>query len=448
MKPINKLNFETINSQLAQLPTKNNVKNGNLRIIFSGGNIELNQEQITLIKSLGFNCILLYKQTGNAYLYNSISTLAFLDKLSANGVSVIMSIDVDIMAGASYATEQIWLEAIQSHSSIIGFESYDEPIARQITKANQELVYDRIKEKTNKDVFIVDPINIESNYKTYYTSKSFDVFLYDGYTNQLNAAKTDFLWNTNEKRKLTLWYNLDNLFNIKTDTPPKTIIPILPFFSQTIEGDIQFGIMTPTMLQDMLDVYAMFNITNYGCFIFNILSTVNGTGTSIGENVELQKLCLTLSNRIYNSKQERVLISAKGFNINKNFVSSNMEFGGSQTGQNLICSPSGTTTKSEIITKISISNNAKKLYARVNTINYYDVAPRKCSMYLSDDGITYTVFYEEIFTNGTLGYAIIAGYGDIPIGTKTLYCKIEIDNQGTATNKDYVGMELISIVAM
>jgi hypothetical protein len=192
-----------------------------LRMVFQYNN-ETDVSKIKRLKQMGFNVVLV----PNAISWQTDLTkmTAFLDLHLKYGVYVIPELNTTKLMGVNFTEEQAWITSLENHPAIIGFYSFDEPVYNSVSKANQELVYNRIKAVTVKNVYMSDVPFVTprlSMFQTYYTEKAFDVYMINGYWSHETVANI----------KSAIIECMTNLKNTSGIIPPKVIIPSLPFYT-------------------------------------------------------------------------------------------------------------------------------------------------------------------------------------------------------------------------
>lgn len=432
----------------AQVISQNNMLPNNLRIAYQY-NYFINQEKMDLLKSLGFNCVVITKMIPNRpyNMYDIQQTLTFLDFLLANGIKAILYTDTNNITGTNggvVATEQSWIASIQNHKSIIGFYAYDEPQGNGISVSLQELAYVNIKAVTNKPVFVSDTfaIDFQTTPVDNYTSNSFDVFIYVNYMNT-----TSDLLLTSGERKRKIISDLIGLQNKVWQSSPKLIIPVLPFFTQPA---VNFDLITKELLQDYIDAYSLFGFNNFAMFAFDsqVYGNIGVWPDTLDNSSVLQSFCINFWTLLYKNNQEIAVLKPKGFDLNKSFYSSqNMSYNltTAATKYEKISVNTGYGI-GEIVIKINVNSSSKELHLMSVTGNGFDNLTRTITHSISFDGITYEQESTEYFV-ATNGGFVITSTHNIPPNIKTILCKFQLNfngnNNDTTTLKNYIGFLML-----
>ncbi|MBW9154281.1 hypothetical protein [Clostridium estertheticum] len=399
----NNINKNT--SDLASMPTQSFITNnkntfdGNLRIAFYY-DYRNNQSKMDLLKNLGFNCVYVYKNPG--YFYNDIQqTIAFLNEMLANGIYVILGVDDDILEDGEITDSNVvdalnYIKALDYHNAIIGYHSIDEPFQRHKTKIQQTNVYNRIKSVSSKNVFLVAGAMNYIECNNYYSDKGFDILLCDWYWNTSDTDGNNLY--SIEQIKSCLFQYLMMINNVYNCSAPTQIIPILPTFFNTsmAVGENLMGVPTAIEIKTILDIFALFdNVKDYGIFLFDLIYTPNTFTDYLATNLELQKLCTNLITCQHRNRQEIVTILPKGFNNNKNFVSSvNMIYTAEIIDKLSIISADvgavgGDYDGQSITFKVYSNNKSQDLCITTSEINQCDVYNRQIKHSYSYDNVTF-----------------------------------------------------------
>jgi hypothetical protein len=387
---------------------------------------ENNPTKLALLKSLGFNCILISR--GVSFLTDSTRTIAFLDRLYDNGVSVIFYVDyTQLGSGTSYRS---WFDAIKNHLAVIGFSHFDEPFDQAIPIATTELAYTTIKALTDKPIFVVDP----GNSVTTYTPNCFDVFIMDIYLTNFSGG----LENADPKViKRTIYYLYLKLYKRTLGKKrPKKFIPMFPLFSKPSAWNAP----TKNLIQTMIDTYALFDVTDYAVFGFNV-KTLDSTFTAIEDSTTLQMFCNYLRTLLYTRNQEIVYIQPKNFKTHKNYVSSsNMLY----SSANDIMYVDGAQPSGNVVVRINREEcTSTELYASIQAKNQGGAATHTINISVSFDGTTYeqTKTFTLPPTTGQISPAAsdTASVISFPIDQNSAYVKFELVYTGVPGDATAIG---------
>lgn len=417
-----------------------NIYSGNLRIAYHF-NYENNQEKIDLLKSLGFNCIYMY--LGFSWRDDQIKMKAFLDRMLLNGIYVILPIYPNYLTSnnsAEYTLEQNFVSLYEKHPAVVGFSTYDEPISAGYSMVNLNLIYTRIKEKTNKDVFLTEHDNTLTNMITNWSSDCFDVLCIDNYTNILNSGATTRVYDTPEKRKAWLFESLTFFKNLYWTKSPKRIIPVLPMFSLATDPSANFGLPTIQEIREYIDIFALFGFSDYGAFAFDVSFQPSLLGDTIDTSQHLKELCTITMAGLYQSKQTITTIKPKGFKLNKNYISSvNMEY--NSTGFDKLSVIGTSASNSSIIFRVDVDSPSNKLCVTTRLQNRLDMQNRVIFISYSVDGTNFIDSFSRSFGTGI--DHVFSNVFTIPNNLSAIYVKVEIENNGHLTDGN-LGITLIS----
>lgn len=388
-------------------------------------NYEDNPQALVLLKSLGFNVVIVGKYQ-DSFTQSTDKTLDFLDKLYAAGVFAILHIDTTRMNSSDFALEQQWVSAVEKHDGLLGFLHYDEPIDQNIAIDTQELMYTRIKSQTKKPVYLIDPLKKNQTY----TPNAYDVFISDIYTNYPGYDA----YSPQIRKRFVYYRYLLGYKRHNGKNRPKRFIPMFPTFYDLKSDGATINSSPPTfaLMQELLDCYAVFGISDYATFAFNI---TNPLFVTIERNKDIQQICHYIRSNIYNNKQDIVYISGKSFKMHKNHVSStNIEYG---SEYDTMYTSTGFTS-GEIVVRLDRASASNEIYASCLVVNAGDSLTRTLRISASFDGTTYEQVKDftfgptlgKLFPEAEAADTVIA----MPVWANTAYIKYEMAYAGAVGN--------------
>lgn len=419
-------NFNIVNEQLeTNLSVSENII-GDLRIAFHY-NFENNQEKLSKLKRLGFNCIWLYQQM--EFTKNKVRLLKFLDTLQQNGIKCIVQVDErNVRNGVPSEIELI--NYVKNHSALIGFTGYDEPIGHAKSISEQEAFYRQMKILTNKLIFQVDNDSSATSLFNYYTNNSYDVFCIDVYT---NLSELD----TPQKRKAELFKRISGFMQQTNKIAPKFFIPIIPAFS----GE---GFIEPTIehVQEYIEVLSVFNFSNYGFFAFNV---PQDGFTDIDTSQNLENLVIYFNNKFYKSTNNLNIIKPLSFEYRADYESSANFIYDKNYGFEKIAVQNGEPRNNVLILKLQNKNGNEMLAINTLIRQCQDGETRKLRVSYSYNKNDYTLFDTRDIGPSANGYYYCSAT-NINKNANIVFIKIELDCTGISTSQtqDYIGIESIS----
>ncbi|OMC79595.1 hypothetical protein BK125_04765 [Paenibacillus odorifer] len=212
--------FEVIDEQLADTGVSTL---GDLHMVFQY-NYENDPSRLKRLKAMGINTVILPYHVA-AWQRDIARVQAFISRNNEYGLYTILEADTDKLIGSSFQQELDFLSSMDDLPGLIGYYTLDEPVWKNIPIADQILTYTRMKTITSKNIFISEvPLltGRETRFQTYYTPKSYDMYIINTYYSHLSAE--DIV--SNIVKSVTNFYRYGL-------TTPKNIIANFPFFSDS-----------------------------------------------------------------------------------------------------------------------------------------------------------------------------------------------------------------------
>ncbi|HFF8663232.1 TPA: phage head-binding domain-containing protein [Escherichia coli] len=239
------------------------------------------------IKSLGFNTVIHYCYFDNNGTVDMDGTMTkLLNNCLSAGLNVVINTNIESSHGQGTVAEIVG--RCDSFSNCIGYSVVDEPASRGISVADQDQMIATLRELTNKKLFSVDYMWVNSPWE-YKFSRNYDVFLVNSYSMYYSSGSLQ------ERVDKDLGKMRTDIGGCMMVTGSARIIPVVQTFSQFetnpvegIHGSYCFDV------DQIVSAARVFGKTGNGDFA--AFCWDNGFTTTLAKEVKYQTLVKELVN--------------------------------------------------------------------------------------------------------------------------------------------------------